>query len=76
MLAGTGCKLAPPAGNAEALAKIAAECRVAGAEVLEINARPSDEAACAEMVAQTVAAFGSLDTLAGGVGHEQAHQDR
>ena len=63
VLAGAGCKLALAAGSADALAEIAAECREAGAEVLEINARPGDEAACADMVAQTVAAFGALDIL-------------
>lgn len=59
VLAGAGCKLALAAGNAGALTEIAAECGGA----LQINARPSDEAACADMVAQTVTAFGRLDIL-------------
>lgn len=59
VLAGAGCKLALAAGNAEALAEIAGECSGA----LQINARPSDEAACTDIVAQTVAAFGRLDIL-------------
>ena len=63
VLAGSGCKLALVAGNAEALASIAAECREIGAEVLEINARPSDEGICATLVNQTVTELGSLDIL-------------
>jgi NAD(P)-dependent dehydrogenase (short-subunit alcohol dehydrogenase family) len=59
VLAGAGAKLALAAGKAEELAQIAAEC----GDVLQINARPSDEAACAAMVAQTVARFGRLDIL-------------
>jgi NAD(P)-dependent dehydrogenase (short-subunit alcohol dehydrogenase family) len=59
VLAGAGVKLALAAGKAEELAQIAAEC----GDVLQINARPSDEAACAAMVAQTVARFGRLDIL-------------
>lgn len=63
ILAGAGCKLALAAGSQEALSKIAAECEAAGAEVLKINARPSDEAACDGMVAEAVACFGRLDIL-------------
>lgn len=63
VLAGAGCKLALAAGSKEALAEIAKECRDAGAEVLEINARPSDADACAAMVEQTANALGSLDIL-------------
>ena len=59
VLAGAGCRLALAAGKAEELASIAAEC----GDVLQINARPVDEAACADMVAQTVARFGRLDIL-------------
>jgi NAD(P)-dependent dehydrogenase (short-subunit alcohol dehydrogenase family) len=59
VLAGAGAKLALAAGKAEELAAIAAEC----GDVLQINARPLDEAACADMVAQTVARFGRLDIL-------------
>lgn len=59
VLAGAGARLALAAGKADALAQIAAEC----GDVLQINARPSDEAACADMVAQTVARFGRLDIL-------------
>lgn len=63
VLAGGGCKLVLAAGNAAALAEIAGECRDAGAEVLELNARPDSEAACAALVEQAVAAFGALDIL-------------
>ena len=63
VLAGAGCKLVLAAGNAAALGEIATECRIGGAEVLELNARPDSEAACAALVAQAVAGFGSLDIL-------------
>lgn len=61
VLAGAGAKLALVAGNAAALAGTAAAC--GDAEVLSINARPSDEAACERIVADTVARFGRLDIL-------------
>lgn len=63
VLAGAGCKLALAAGNASALTEIAAECRAAGAEVLEANTRPDSEAACAALVDQVVERFGALDIL-------------
>lgn len=63
VLAGAGCKLALAAGSADALGRIAQECRDGGAEVAQINARPSDEAACEAMVAEAVRAHGSLDIL-------------
>lgn len=63
VLAGAGCKLVLAAGNAEALGQIAAECREAGAEVIEANTRPDTETACAALVAQAVAGFGALDIL-------------
>ena len=62
-LAGAGCRLVLAAGNAAALADIADECRIAGAEVLEINARPDTEDACAAMTDKAVEAFGALDIL-------------
>lgn len=61
VLAGAGAKLALVAGNAAALAETAAAC--GDAEVLSINARPSDEAACERIVADTVARFGRVDIL-------------
>ncbi len=63
ILAGSGCKLVLVAGNEVALAAIAAECREIGADVTTINARPSDEAICNDLVAQTVSAYGKLDIL-------------
>ena len=63
VLAGAGCKLVLAAGSADALSEIAEECRGIGAEVAEINDRPSDEDACNAMVASAVSAFGSLDIL-------------
>jgi NAD(P)-dependent dehydrogenase (short-subunit alcohol dehydrogenase family) len=63
VLAGAGCRLVLAAGKASELAAIATECRDGGAEVLEINARPDSEAACADMVAKAVEAFGRLDIL-------------
>jgi NAD(P)-dependent dehydrogenase (short-subunit alcohol dehydrogenase family) len=62
-LAGAGAKLVLAAGNAEALAKTAEECRALGAEVSEITKRPDSEQACDEMVALAVQDFGSLDIL-------------
>ena len=59
-LGGAGARLALAAGNAEAMAEVAARCP---GEPLLINARPETEAACADMVAQTVAAYGRLDIL-------------
>lgn len=59
-LSGAGCKVALAAGNAEAMADVAARC---GGETVEINARPNSEDACAALVAKTVDAFGRLDIL-------------
>ena len=59
-LSGAGCKVALAAGNADAMAEVAAKCK---GDTFQINARPSDEAACADMVAKTVEAFGRLDIL-------------
>ena len=63
VLAGAGCKIVLAAGSKDALAEIADECRADGADVTEINARPSDEAACEKMIDDAVAAYGSLDIL-------------
>lgn len=59
-LSGAGCKVVLAAGNAEAMAAVAAKCK---GETAQINARPDSEAACADIVAETVAAFGRLDIL-------------
>lgn len=63
VLAGAGCNLVLAAGSAEALAGIVAEARAIGADVTEVNTRPTDEAACANLVARAVAAYGALDIL-------------
>ena len=59
-LSGAGCKVALAAGNAAAMADVADSCK---GEALQINARPDSEAACEDMVRQTVETFGSLDIL-------------
>ena len=63
VLAGAGCKLVLAAGKASELAAIAQECRDGGAEVVEVNARPNTEVACAALVAKAAEAFGRLDIL-------------
>ncbi|WP_300019879.1 SDR family oxidoreductase [uncultured Roseobacter sp.] len=59
-LSGAGCKLVLAAGNATAMAEVAATC---AGPVHQINARPDSEAACADMVTKTVQTFGQLDIL-------------
>ena len=59
-LSAAGCKVALAAGNAKALADVASRC---AGETVELNARPSDEAACEDLVAKTVEAFGQIDIL-------------
>lgn len=61
VLAGAGAKVALVAGNAKALDATAAAC--GDAEIAKINARPSDEAACEKIIAQTVARFGRIDIV-------------
>lgn len=63
ILAGAGAKLVLVAGNETALTDIAQECRGMGADVTAINARPSNEAICNDLIAQAVAAYGKLDIL-------------
>ncbi|MEM7461700.1 MAG: SDR family oxidoreductase [Pseudomonadota bacterium] len=63
VLAGAGCKLVLVAGNQSALDEISEECRGLGAEVVAINARPTDEEICNQLVADAVADFGQLDIL-------------
>ena len=63
VLAGAGCRLVLAAGNRQALDDIAEECRALGAEVAAANLRPSDEAACEQLVATAVSEFGRLDIL-------------
>nr|WP_295469091.1 SDR family oxidoreductase [Mesorhizobium sp.] len=61
VLAGAGARVALVAGNANALAETADAC--GDAEILSINARPSDEAECDRIVAETAARFGRVDIL-------------
>lgn len=63
ILAGAGAKVALVAGNRDALAETEQACRDLGAQTVAINRRPSDEAACDAIVADTLAAFGRLDIL-------------
>jgi NAD(P)-dependent dehydrogenase (short-subunit alcohol dehydrogenase family) len=63
VLSAAGAKLAIAAGNAKALEQTARACSGAGGKALSINARPSSEEACDDIVARTVAAFGRLDIL-------------
>lgn len=63
ILAGAGCKLVLAAGNQAALDEIAEECRALGSEVMALNLRPSDEAACQSLIGEAVACFGQLDIL-------------
>lgn len=59
-LSGAGCKVVLAAGNANAMADVAATC---SGETHQINARPDSETACADMVAEAVKAFGRVDIL-------------
>lgn len=63
VLSGAGCNLVLAAGNQKALDDIAAECSESNVQVITINERPSDEAACQSLVDKAVAKFGSLDIL-------------
>lgn len=59
-LSGAGCKVALAAGNRDALALVAGNCK---GPTHQINARPDSEAACTDMVEQTVRQFECLDIL-------------
>ena len=59
-LSGAGCKVVLAAGNSAALRAVAATCK---GETHEVNARPDSEAACENLVAETVKTFGRLDIL-------------
>ena len=60
VLSKAGAKVALAAGNGEAMAEVAKACP---GDTIQINARPDTQAACEDLVAKTVAAFGSLDIL-------------
>ncbi len=59
-LSAAGCKLVLAAGRAAALDEVKAQC---SGDVHLINARPDSEAACEQMVQDTVDAFGAIDIL-------------
>ena len=59
-LSGAGCKVVLAAGNAAAMAEVAAKCK---GETAQINARPDSAEACEDMVEQAVLAFGRVDIL-------------
>jgi NAD(P)-dependent dehydrogenase (short-subunit alcohol dehydrogenase family) len=63
VLAAAGAKLVLAAGKQAELATIAEKCRGRGAEVIEVNVRPSSETICEELVKAAVAAFGRVDIL-------------
>jgi len=59
-LSAAGCQVVLAAGNADAMAAVADQC---SGDFHQINARPDSEAACSDMVAEAVKAFGRLDIL-------------
>lgn len=59
-LSGAGARVVLAAGNAAAMADVAATCK---GDTHQINARPDSEDACAALVAQTVATYGRIDIL-------------
>jgi NAD(P)-dependent dehydrogenase (short-subunit alcohol dehydrogenase family) len=63
VLAGAGAKVAAVANNVAALDQTTSAARALGAEVISIRARPTTEAACDDIVAQTTAEFGGVDIL-------------
>jgi NAD(P)-dependent dehydrogenase (short-subunit alcohol dehydrogenase family) len=63
VLAGAGAKLTLVAGSKEALAQTAKQCRELGADVEEVNTRPSTEQACKSIVEDAVRRFGRVDIL-------------
>ncbi len=63
VLAAAGARLVLAAGKQKELKAIADKCRARGAEVIEVNARPSSEEACDGLVEAAVNAFGRVDIL-------------
>ncbi|PUB09638.1 SDR family NAD(P)-dependent oxidoreductase [Yoonia sediminilitoris] len=59
-LSGAGCKVVLAAGNADAMAEVAATCTN---EVHQIKGRPDNEVACEAMVEEAAKVFGALDIL-------------
>lgn len=63
ILAAAGAKLVLAAGKQKELTEIAIRCRELGAEVHEVNVRPSTEDICKNLVEEASKVFGSLDIL-------------
>jgi len=63
VLAGAGARLVLAAGSKDALDSVARDCRELGADVLTVNARPTSEKTCEELVAAAVERFGGVDIL-------------
>ena len=63
VLAGAGCNLVLTAGKKSELDAAAKACVDLGAKVEALNIRPSNEAACAQIVEAGVKAFGGVDIL-------------
>ena len=63
VLAGAGAKLVMAAGSKDALDSVAEDCRELGADVLTVNARPTSEKICGEVVSAAVERFGGVDIL-------------
>jgi NAD(P)-dependent dehydrogenase (short-subunit alcohol dehydrogenase family) len=59
-LSGAGCKVVLAAGNADAMAKVAATCT---GEIHQIKGRPDSEEAVETMVTEAVNTYGALDIL-------------
>ncbi len=63
ILAGAGCKLVLTAGKKADLDAVTKDCEKLGAEVEALNVRPSNEAACDDIIAAGVKRFGRVDIL-------------
>lgn len=60
-LAEAGANVAIAGGNAAVLAEVESELKSKGAKVVSIKMRPSDAAACDEIVEETVTGLGGID---------------
>jgi NAD(P)-dependent dehydrogenase (short-subunit alcohol dehydrogenase family) len=68
VLAGAGANVVLAASGADALRKIAGECRALGAQVATVAKRPASAADCEAIVGAAVSRFGRLDILVVGGG--------
>lgn len=67
-LASQGARLTLAARDAGRLEEVAASCRARGGTALVVPTDVTDQAACRALVAQTVAAYGRVDTLVNNAG--------